>query len=129
MWPNPQETADLVTFTKVILNEKLHFLCKNQKVGIPSFIRSIRGHTYPPIRKRYYTEQVNSIFFNSLTFSTKRTTCFHPAKALQRNPRDNIASWIRYANKPLQDESKMIYWWKVHFTLLLSLRQRHLSLS
>ena len=27
MWPNPQETADLVTFTEEILNGKLHFLC------------------------------------------------------------------------------------------------------
>ena len=25
MWPNPQETADLVTFTGEILNGKLHF--------------------------------------------------------------------------------------------------------
>ena len=27
MWPNPQETADLATFTEEILNGKLHFLC------------------------------------------------------------------------------------------------------
>ena len=27
MWPNPQETADLVTYTEEILNGKLHFLC------------------------------------------------------------------------------------------------------
>ena len=27
MWLNPQETADLVTFNKDILNGKLHFLC------------------------------------------------------------------------------------------------------
>ena len=27
MWPNPQETADFVTFTEEILNGKLHFLC------------------------------------------------------------------------------------------------------
>ena len=27
MWPNPEETADLVTFTKEIPNGKLHFLC------------------------------------------------------------------------------------------------------
>ena len=27
MWPNMQETFDLVTFTEEILNEKLHFLC------------------------------------------------------------------------------------------------------
>ena len=26
MWPNLHETADLVTFTEEILNEKLHFL-------------------------------------------------------------------------------------------------------
>ena len=26
MWPNPQETVDLVTFTVEILNGKLHFL-------------------------------------------------------------------------------------------------------
>ena len=26
MWPNPQETEDLVTFTEEILNGKLHFL-------------------------------------------------------------------------------------------------------
>ena len=27
MWPNPQETADLVIFTEEMLNGKLLFLC------------------------------------------------------------------------------------------------------
>ena len=27
MWPNPQFSGDLVTFTEEILNRKLHFLC------------------------------------------------------------------------------------------------------
>ena len=27
MWPKPQFSADLVTFTEEILNGKLHFLC------------------------------------------------------------------------------------------------------
>ena len=27
MWPDPQETADLVTFTEEIFEIKLHFLC------------------------------------------------------------------------------------------------------
>ena len=27
MWPNPQETADLIIFTEEILNGKNHFLC------------------------------------------------------------------------------------------------------
>ena len=26
MWPNPQETADLITFTEETFNRKLHFL-------------------------------------------------------------------------------------------------------
>ena len=30
MWPNPKETADLVTFTEEICNGKLHFSCSDQ---------------------------------------------------------------------------------------------------
>ena len=33
MWPNPQETADLVSFTEEILNWKLHFLCSAVSTG------------------------------------------------------------------------------------------------
>ena len=33
MWPNPQETADLVTFTEEILNGKLYFLCGVQNTS------------------------------------------------------------------------------------------------
>ena len=29
MWPNPQETVDLVIFTEKILNGKLRFLCSD----------------------------------------------------------------------------------------------------
>ena len=31
MWPNAQETADLVTFTEEILHGKLRFLCSADK--------------------------------------------------------------------------------------------------
>ena len=27
MWPDPQETVDLVTFTEELINGKVHFLC------------------------------------------------------------------------------------------------------
>ena len=30
MWPNPQETANLITFTEEILNGKLYFLFSDQ---------------------------------------------------------------------------------------------------
>ena len=33
MWPNLQETADLVTFTEEILNRKLHLLCSVKSIN------------------------------------------------------------------------------------------------
>ena len=33
MWPNLQETVDLVAFTEDILNGKLHFLCNVTRGG------------------------------------------------------------------------------------------------
>ena len=47
MWLNPQETADLVTFTEEILNGKLHFLCSVNCIAKPisliseSYIRRV----------------------------------------------------------------------------------------
>ena len=32
MWPNSEETADLVTSTEEILNRKLHFLVQNNDI-------------------------------------------------------------------------------------------------
>ena len=39
MWSNPQETADLVTFTEEVLTGKLHFMCseKNSVDGVSFF--------------------------------------------------------------------------------------------
>ena len=43
MWPNSQETVDLVTFTEEILNGKLHILCSvNWETRL---IRSLRRLT------------------------------------------------------------------------------------
>ena len=33
MWPNPQVSADFVTFTEEILHGKLHFLCSDYITG------------------------------------------------------------------------------------------------
>ena len=44
MWPNPQETADLDTFTEKILNGKPHFLCSaNHEPGWISVLYSSYG--------------------------------------------------------------------------------------
>ena len=34
MRPNPQKTADLVTFTEEILNGKVHFLCSVHDLNV-----------------------------------------------------------------------------------------------
>ena len=39
MWPNPQETADLITLTEEILDEKLHFFC--EVFGFQDFIFNV----------------------------------------------------------------------------------------
>ena len=45
MWPNPQETVDLVTFTEEILNGKLHF-CEVYKAI------SVNGQVYKIARSK-----------------------------------------------------------------------------
>ena len=43
MWPNSQETADLVPFTEEILNEELHFLCSADDTIVKLMISFISG--------------------------------------------------------------------------------------
>ena len=38
MWPNPQETADLITFIDGVLNEKLHNLCSVATIITSSYM-------------------------------------------------------------------------------------------
>ena len=46
MWPNPQETVDLVTFTEEILNGKLHFLCSDSNVNIKTLTTFAKSSTW-----------------------------------------------------------------------------------
>ena len=48
MWPNPQKTADLVTFTEEILSGKLHFLCSDGSI--------------------FFMENANPIYFSFIIF-------------------------------------------------------------
>ena len=43
MSPNPQKTADLVTFTEQILTGKFNFLCSDKFVKFSGKIKHIRG--------------------------------------------------------------------------------------
>ena len=41
MWPNLQETGDVVTFTKEILYGKLHFLCSKLLMNISILVYTV----------------------------------------------------------------------------------------
>ena len=62
MWPNPQESADLVTFTEEILNGKLHFLCSENY--LPRFVFSDLDADYAPYhtiqKKRYVASEMTT---------------------------------------------------------------------
>ena len=45
MWPNSEETADLVTSTEEILNRKLHFFVQNN-----GFLEIIHQYSELPIK-------------------------------------------------------------------------------
>ena len=45
MWPNPQETADLVVFTEKILNGNIHFLY-NETLLLPIFLTKLFGTNF-----------------------------------------------------------------------------------
>ena len=61
MWTNPYETADLVTFTGEILNEKPHFLCSDIISDSFNFLRSLNdffsehGYNFDDVIKIGYT--------------------------------------------------------------------------
>ena len=83
MWPNPQFPADLVAFTKEIINGKFHFLCivifqseknlpsENLSRGNVPFSIYIPGHTD---QKKLRKNCPYSEFFWSV-FSRVRTEC------------------------------------------------------
>ena len=65
MWPNPQETADLVTFTEEILNRKLHFLCNdNNNYLISIWPLNAASHVLLSVKSQKKFSKLLSIFTN-----------------------------------------------------------------
>ena len=54
MWPNPQETADLDTFTGEILNGKLYFLCSEFTILTTSEIKEVEDEKFKQANKNAY---------------------------------------------------------------------------
>ena len=78
MLPNPQETVDLVTFTEVILNGKLCFLCSVCKCqGIQNKIAEAnKAHIFCKSSRKIYLSiwlRYFSVIFHMATLSLNRT--------------------------------------------------------
>ena len=75
MWPNPQETGDLVTFTEEIFNGKVHFLfsrghCFNWSVLAQLNISSIKN------KIEFFVKQVKSNLDVLIISETKTVDSF-----------------------------------------------------
>ena len=69
MWPSPQETADLVTFTEEILNRKLHFLnSDNRTITCLQIVLTsdIQNRCSEKIHKAHKKILVFEYFFNKI---------------------------------------------------------------
>ena len=78
MWPNPQDTADLVTLTEEILNEKLHFLFfDDQWLVIHELIIQKIELTFAEIEKLLVAKYLTSDHFTSLrSKKSDQVACF-----------------------------------------------------
>ena len=78
MSPNPQETADLVTFTEEILNGKLHFLCSEVN-EIISNVFSRRKISLNKNKTFFQSQKFGSVEYDSLSLTERsflRALCF-----------------------------------------------------
>ena len=65
MWPNPQFSVDLVTFTEEILNRKLHFLCNdNNNYLISIWPLNAASHVLLSVKSQKKFSKLLSTFTN-----------------------------------------------------------------
>ena len=85
MWPNPQETADLVKFTEEILNGKLYFLCSARDSSINRLL-SIIHDIYKSLYEGY---ELRGVF---LDISRQQN-------GISGNLQERLPDFLRYGKK------------------------------
>ena len=85
MWQNPQETADLVTYTEEILNGKLHFLCNFSFFCWEAWFKPVKlwRNAFKKLNKSS-GESIHLIFWPSYNFQSKFYLMFYVRKSLFR---------------------------------------------
>ena len=83
MWPNPQETADLVTFTEEFLNGKLFFLCSDCVITFSMLCEQYRklsreNSTYTRPVLHWYRNHLTELEWKSID----RFLCFYMSLTL-----------------------------------------------
>ena len=71
MWPNPQLSLDLVTFTEKILYGKLHFLCSDINKWVHSKKTNSKINILEILEYKIQPEITKSKIFTRFNFFTK----------------------------------------------------------
>ena len=77
MWPNPQKTADVVTFTEEILNGNFHFLCSDSVAVYPLYFRYNIWLTKNIFKRCYLQLDQWNIYHNGLAKIWNQEALFH----------------------------------------------------
>ena len=102
MWPNPQFTADLVTFTEEILNGKLRLLCSEMRLSLSSFDIAKQSH---------WTKATPQLLCEMWSFVKQQE---HQRGGDRRKIRTNILTMKfpeprRWLNHREEDKPKLVY--------------------
>ena len=103
MWPNPQETTDLVTFTEEILNGNLHFSRSALTILTESCIIDV-WRSLKPSRHWSWWRRVEDVF--SVTFFFSKTTVRHLWKVYYKHALK--ISWRRLED--VLEDQKSLRW-------------------
>ena len=101
MWPNPQETADLVTFTEEILNSKFHLLCSDT---LEQKLKILKLNATLSERSTFWKGNCNPMQF--MSFSGDLRTSWDPN--------------LSYFQLPVQHYIKSSFHWKSNSIFLVA---------
>ena len=106
MWPNPQETTDLVTFTEEILNGNLHFSRSALTILTESCIIDV-WRSLKPSRHSSWWRRVEDVFSVTLFFQDDCTTSLE--SILQTRLKDILkTSWRRLGRSKIVTMKKCL---------------------
>ena len=114
MWPNPQEKADLITFTEEILNGKLHFLYSDADIENSIFSNFSCGARY-----------LLDLFFTTSTLcvqTIRPSLSIAPQKEVHSL---RLLTWVFSDLQPIKPDIKSIFKYNKIFLMSVNRSSRY----